>query len=158
MNEKAKTYVVGFFNGDLKVFSKHDNKEVLSVKSLHTDRIEDLVFIRNDALDKKIVVSISGKPDSQLKVSEVSHVGGEKSKQYSFNIIAEGKEEYAGTEGFRAISENPMNNQYICTGGVISTSSESQDDGVAPISIQEQGILIWKLDQTLLGDSSAKAK
>lgn len=31
MNEKAKTYVVGFFNGDLKVFDKHDNKEVISV-------------------------------------------------------------------------------------------------------------------------------
>ena len=26
LNEKAKTYVVGFFNGDLKVFSKNDNK------------------------------------------------------------------------------------------------------------------------------------
>lgn len=25
MNEKAKTYVVGFFNGDLKVFSKNDH-------------------------------------------------------------------------------------------------------------------------------------
>lgn len=32
MNEKAKTYVVGFFNGDLKVFDKHDNKEVISVR------------------------------------------------------------------------------------------------------------------------------
>jgi len=31
-NEKAKTYVVGFFNGDIKVFSKHDHSEVLSVK------------------------------------------------------------------------------------------------------------------------------
>jgi hypothetical protein len=120
LNEKAKTYVVGFFNGDLKVFSKHDNKEVLSVKSLHTDRIEDFVFIRNDALDKKIVVSISGKPDPQLRIGELSHFGSDKSKQFAFNIIAEAKEEYAGTEGFRAVSENPMNNQYICTGGVIS--------------------------------------
>jgi hypothetical protein len=75
LNEKAKTYVVGFFNGDLKVFSKHDNKEVLSVKSLHTDRIEDLVFIRNDALDKKIVVSLSGKPDPQLRIGELSQYG-----------------------------------------------------------------------------------
>lgn len=31
MNEKAKTYVVGFFNGDLKVFDKNDHKEVFSV-------------------------------------------------------------------------------------------------------------------------------
>ena len=30
-NEKAKTYVVGFFNGDLKVFDKH-NQEVLELK------------------------------------------------------------------------------------------------------------------------------
>ena len=104
------------------------------------------------------MVSLSEKPDSQLKVSEVSHVGGEKSKQYAFNIIAEGKEEYSGTEGFRAISENPLSNHYICTGGVISTSSEDQEDGVAPISVQEQGILIWKLDQSLLSDSGTKAK
>jgi hypothetical protein len=120
---------------------------VLSVKSLHSDRIEDLVFIRNDALDKKIVVSLSGKPDPQFKVCEIAHViGGDKSKQYSFNVIAEGKEEYAGVEGFRAISENPMNNQYLCTGGVVSTSNESQEEGVAPTSVQETGILIWKLD------------
>jgi hypothetical protein len=32
MNEKAKTYVVGFFNGDLKVFDKHNHQEVLSIK------------------------------------------------------------------------------------------------------------------------------
>ena len=35
MNEKEKTYVVGFFNGDLKVFDKHENKEVFSVRQLH---------------------------------------------------------------------------------------------------------------------------
>jgi hypothetical protein len=32
MNEKAKTYVAGFFNGDLKIFSKHNHSEVLEVK------------------------------------------------------------------------------------------------------------------------------
>jgi hypothetical protein len=32
LNEKAKTYVVGLFNGDLKVYSKHDHKELLSIK------------------------------------------------------------------------------------------------------------------------------
>jgi len=50
-------------------------------------------------------------------------------------VIAEGKEEYAGSEGYRAITENPVNNSYICTGGVISTSSESQEEDVAPTSV-----------------------
>jgi hypothetical protein len=127
LNEKAKTYVVGFFNGDLKVFSKHDHSEVLSVKGLHSERIEDMIFIKNDALDKKIVVSLSGKPDPQLKVSEVTHIvngASDKNKQFAFNILAEGKEDYAGFEGYRAISENPVNNQYLCTGGLVNTSSE----------------------------------
>lgn len=35
MNEKEKTYIVGFFNGDLKVFNKHDHSELLEVKKLH---------------------------------------------------------------------------------------------------------------------------
>lgn len=32
MNEKSKTYVVGFFNGDVKVFNKHDHSELLNIK------------------------------------------------------------------------------------------------------------------------------
>lgn len=32
LNEKPKTYAVGFFNGDVKVFSKKDNKELINVK------------------------------------------------------------------------------------------------------------------------------
>lgn len=128
---------MGFFNGDLKVFSKHDNQEVLSVKSLHTDRVEDLIFIRNDAIDKKVVVSLSGKPDPQLKIGEVSHIGSEKSKKYQFNVLAEAKEEYAGIEGFRAVSENPMNNQYFCTGGVIGSSNESTEEESTPSTVQE---------------------
>ena len=95
LNEKAKTYVVGFFNGDIKVFSKHDHQELLSVKQLHQDsQIEDLLFLKNDALDKKLLVSIASKPNSELKVSEISHIqGAGKTKQYQFNTIAQSKEE-----------------------------------------------------------------
>jgi hypothetical protein len=32
LNEKAKTYLVGFFNGDLKIFSKHDHTELLNIR------------------------------------------------------------------------------------------------------------------------------
>lgn len=32
MNEKAKTYVVGFFNGDLKVFDKNTHAEIVNVR------------------------------------------------------------------------------------------------------------------------------
>jgi hypothetical protein len=34
--------------------------------------IEDALFLRSDSLDKKIVVTISSKPNAEMKVSEVS--------------------------------------------------------------------------------------
>jgi hypothetical protein len=75
MNEKAKTYVVGFFNGDLKVFDKATHAEIFSVKQLHADTIiEDALFLKNDALDKKLIVTAGAKPNAELKISELSHV------------------------------------------------------------------------------------
>lgn len=112
LNEKAKTYVVTFFNGDLKVFSKNDNNEVLSVKQLHEDAIiEDSLFLRNDALDKKIVVTCSSKPEAALKISEIIHIAkaSGKGKQYQINVLARSKEEL-GSESFKCLSNNPMNN------------------------------------------------
>lgn len=128
MNEKAKTYVVGFFNGDLKVFSKHNHEEVLSIKQLHQDSIiEDAIFLRNDAIDKKIVVSCSSLPNPDLKVSEVSIVhkgpGGKAGKEYVFNVLAQSKDEL-NVESFKCLSNNPVSNEYICSGGVINHKNE----------------------------------
>jgi hypothetical protein len=78
MNEKAKTYMVGFFNGDVKFFDKQTHAEVYSVKQLHQDTmIEDALFLRNDHLDKKIVVTIGSKPNAELKISELITGSGE---------------------------------------------------------------------------------
>ena len=57
------------------------------MKQLHQDsQVEDILFIKNDVLDKKLLVSIAAKPNAELKVSEISHVGGVggKAKQYQF--------------------------------------------------------------------------
>lgn len=63
MNEKAKTYIVGFFNGDLKVFSKKDHSELLEIKQLHKDNIiTDALFLKNDSLNKKLVVTCTSLP------------------------------------------------------------------------------------------------
>ena len=60
LNEKAKTYICTFFNGDLKVFNKHDHSEILSVKNLHEDAIiSDSLFLKNNNLQKKIIVTCS---------------------------------------------------------------------------------------------------
>ncbi|TNV79220.1 hypothetical protein FGO68_gene6698 [Halteria grandinella] len=144
LNEKAKTYIVGFFNGDLKVFDKGTHAELYSVKQLHQDNIiEDALFLKNDVLDKKLIVTAGAKPTAELKISELSHsmVGG--AKAYQFQTIAQSKDELNGSESFGCLSNNPLNNQFICSSGPII----HQEDGAG---VHEQGILIWKLDQNIL--------
>lgn len=137
VNDKAKTYVAGFFNGDLKIFGKHNHAELLSVRQLHPDSmIEDALFLKNDALGKKLVITCSGSPNVELKVSEVSHVASGKGKQYQFNTIAQSREKHNG-ESFRCLSSNPMSNEYVCSGGVINTAEDGS---------HEAGVLIWKID------------
>ena len=87
LNEKAKSYAVTFFNGDVKVFHSGSDKEVLSVKSLHDSdsMIKDSLFLRNDLMNKKLLVTCSGAPNAELKVSEVSK---SEKKEYSFMQIA----------------------------------------------------------------------
>jgi hypothetical protein len=122
MNEKAKTYIVGFFNGDLKVFDKQDHKEVFSVRQLHQDSIiEDALFLRNDNLEKKIVITCSSQPNAELKISELSHIAQKKGeKQYQFNLLAQSKEDL-NSESFKTLSNNPMSNEYICSSGIVNT-------------------------------------
>eukprot|EP00347_Sterkiella_histriomuscorum_P003660 403363437 len=142
MNEKAKTYIVGFFNGDVKVFSKNDHQELLNIKQLHQDSmIQDALFLKNDLLDKKIVVTCSNLPQSELRIGEITQVNG----KFGYSQIAQSRESDYGNinDGFKCLSSNPMNNEYICSA---YTSSEQ-----AP----EKAILIWRMNKhTLEGDSS----
>lgn len=85
LNEKPKTYSVGFFNGDIKVFSKKDNKEIINVKQLHQDSlISDALFLKNDSLNKKLLITCSGFPNADLKVSEII----KQNDKYYFNQLA----------------------------------------------------------------------
>lgn len=141
MNEKSKTYIVGFFNGDVKVFNKHDHSELLNIKQLHQDSIvQDALFLKNDALDKKVLITCSNLPYSSLKISEIFNHNG----KYQFNQIAQSRESDYGNinDGFKCLSANPINNEYIC--------SAYQSSENAP----EKAILIWRLNKHTIEDSS----
>ena len=82
--------------------------------------IEDALFLKNDSLDKKLIVTAGAKPNGELKVSELSHVMGTgKDKVYQFNTIAQSKVELNGSESFGCLSYNPLVNQLICSNGPI---------------------------------------
>ena len=72
MNEKAKSYAVGFFNGDVKIFNA-THQEILSVSQLHDDsRINDLLYFNSDKLDSKLLVTCSELPNPSLTISKVA--------------------------------------------------------------------------------------
>ena len=48
LNEKAKSYVVGFMNGDIKVFD-HKHAELLKVTSMH-DSVSCALYFKSDSL------------------------------------------------------------------------------------------------------------
>jgi hypothetical protein len=58
-------------------------------------------------------------------------------------VIAEAKEEY-GAAGYHSLTNNPLNNQFIASGGIINSGTE--EVGLK----QEEGVLIWKLDQNII--------
>ena len=139
LNEKAKTYVVGFFNGDIKAFNKKDHSEILNVKQLHQESIiTDALFLKNDALNKKLLITCSALPNSELKISEISQEG----KKYHFTQLATSKDELNGiNDGFKCLASSPINNEYIC--------SAFQTSEGAP----EKALLIWRLDARSLEDA-----
>ena len=87
MNEKAKSYCVSFFNGDLSLYSsKH--AELLKVSQLHADSaITDVLYFKSDALSDKFVITCSEMPDPQLVVSRLS------ADKRSLEVIARAKDE-----------------------------------------------------------------
>ena len=74
-NVKARSYVVAFFNGDLKIFDGKESstqEEVFYQSQLHEDQITDALFFKSDELDgRKIVVTCSEQPSPALKVCEL---------------------------------------------------------------------------------------
>ena len=71
VNEKAKSYAVGFFNGDIKVYSS-EHAELLNVSQLHYNaQVSDMLYFKSDTLDANIVVSCSEQPDPQLIVAKL---------------------------------------------------------------------------------------
>ncbi len=94
------------------------------------------------------MVSCSSLPNPDLKVSEVSIIhkgpGGKAGKEYVFNVLAQSKDEI-NIEGFKCLSNNPMNNEYVCSGGIVNTKNEGDI-----LNHPETGILIWKLDQSIM--------
>jgi len=63
MNEKSKSYAVGFFNGDLKLYSSR-HAELINVSQLHADsQITDALYFKSDSLGSKILITCSEMPD-----------------------------------------------------------------------------------------------
>ena len=111
--------------------------------------IEDSLFLKNDILDKKLIVTCSSKPNSELKVSQLIHTEVSGKKSYQFAALAQSKESLNGNESFGCLSYNPAQNEYICSTGLLSNGSE--EDGAS--SATDMGILLWKLDQSILSSS-----
>jgi hypothetical protein len=105
-NEKAKTYVAGFFNGDLKLFDGKEgaNTELFSASKLHQDRITDALYFKSDKTGgRKLVVTCSEQPYPQFKVSQVDP----QSKQ--IEVVAEASEDLSEKlRGWNALALNPV--------------------------------------------------
>lgn len=114
LNEKAKSYIVTFFNGDVKLYRDGIDQEVLNVKELHNADagIKDSLFLMNDLLNKKLLVTCSTAPQGELKISEVVKT---EQKDYGFTQLATSKAEEIPSEGISSLSANPLNNEFFCS-------------------------------------------
>ena len=69
-NEKAKSYVAGFMNGDIKLFD-HKHAELLKVTSLHNS-VSSALYFKSDLLNSNMLVSGSESPNAALVFSQIS--------------------------------------------------------------------------------------
>lgn len=67
MNEKAKSYVVGLMNGDVKLYD-HKHAELLKVTSMH-DSVSSLLYFKSDNMGCNYLVSGSEAPGAALVFS-----------------------------------------------------------------------------------------
>tara|TARA_B110000285_G_C14884841_1_gene495683 strand:+ start:491 stop:676 length:186 start_codon:yes stop_codon:yes gene_type:complete len=59
---KAKTYVAGFFNGDIKIFDGKDKNhtELAHLTRVHENQITDILYLKSEELQgRKFVISSS---------------------------------------------------------------------------------------------------
>jgi len=129
VNEKAKSYAVGFFNGDVKVYdSKHN--EVLNVTKLHPDsQITDMLYFKSDALDQKYLITCSELPNAQMTISKI---GADKK---TVKIVARAKASLMEEAecGYSCLAQNPIEREKFCC------SSQVIDD-------PDTGILLWDVN------------
>lgn len=124
------------------------------MKSLHQDNIiEDALFLKNDILEKKLIITAGAKPNAELKISELIQTGVKGApKAYQFQTIAQNRDELSVGMSFGCLSNNPLNNQFMCSSGPIL----NQEEGAGAAGAQhETGILIWKLDQSIIRKDAA---
>ena len=128
-NKKAKSYAVGFFNGDVKVYdSKHN--EVLNATKLHQDsQITDLLYFKSDTLDQKYLITCSELPNAQMTISKI---GADKK---TIKIVARAKASLMeDTEcGYSSLAQNPIEREKFCS------SQQVIDD-------PDSGILLWDVN------------
>ena len=129
VNEKSKSYAVGFFNGDVKVFDS-SHSELLNVASLHKDsQITDMLYFKSDALNSKILVTCSEMPDPTLVISKLA------ADKKSIEIIARAKNELMEETfcGYTCMAQDPLNLERFVT------SSQIIDDA-------DHGINLWEIN------------
>jgi hypothetical protein len=71
---KAKTFVAGFFNGDIKIFDGKDKNhtELAHLTRVHENQITDILYLKSEVLQgRKFVISSSEQPYPDLKILEV---------------------------------------------------------------------------------------
>lgn len=123
VNEKAKSYAVGFFNGDIKVYSS-EHAELLNVSQLHYNaQVSDMLYFKSDTLDANLVVSCSEQPDPQLIVAKL---GADKK---TFEVIARAKDELMEETmcGYTCLAQNPLQlERFVSSSQII----EDPDQGI----------------------------
>ena len=137
LNEKTKSYAVGFFNGDVKVFSS-GHAELLSVTQLHEDsQITDMLYFQSDQLNAKILVTCSEMPDPQLTISRLA------ADKRSIEVIARAKDEVMQENfcGYTCMAQDPLQRERFVT------SSSIIEDADSGISLWEVNPEVWAQQQ-----------
>jgi len=129
VNEKSKSYAVGFFNGDLKLYnSKHS--ELLTVNQLHAgSQITGALYFKSDVIGAKILVTCSEIPDPTLMISRVAE------DKSNIKVIARAKAEHMEDNycGYTCMAQNPLDLEKFVT------SSQIIDDA-------DEGIKLWEVN------------
>ena len=130
MNEKVKSYCVGLFNGDVKVFNSN-HTEVLTVSNVHDDsQITDMLYFKSDVMNgAKLLVTCSELPNPTLVVSRLAQ------DKTGIEVIARAKDQFMEDAacGYTCMAQNPLTPEKF-----VSSSQIIED--------ADQGIQLWQID------------